>query len=162
MSRTPTTPGAAQAAGVDYLLRKFRGLDMDKVAPDAPIRPPSADARLWDASITVAAYNARAEVRATADYVCGGGEDDAEIIAALTLGASLTSARVMLSEGNFIMPTQTRAVTLPIAANVGLYGLGSGITLISYYDSSDFDLQITYEANSGFGRFSIVELACGA
>jgi len=93
---------------------------------DTPVYKP------LEATIFIAASDARPEVKALADYVCTGVNDDAVISQAISM-LPASGGRIRLSEGNFVFGN-----TLVISRNnVSLEGSGPG-TVIKGAISSDY------------------------
>jgi parallel beta-helix repeat protein len=93
---------------------------------DTPVYKP------LEATIFIAASDARPEVKALADYVCTGVNDDVVISQAISM-LPASGGRIRLSEGNFVFGN-----TLVISRNnVSLEGSGPG-TVIKGAISSDY------------------------
>ena len=105
MRRVPISGDAAMADGVDKLLRRFRGMNT-ATSVTAALAPIPTSGGAGEPTIHVAAFNARPEVKAMADFVCSGANDQVEINAACAMlddwmGVSETGGVVQLSAGNF-------------------------------------------------------------
>lgn len=111
---------SANAAGLDYLLRRAARLDTalfaegvgDTFEPfSGPIEP----------TFLVAASNTRPEIRGLADYVCSGSFDEDEIQLALDACGVLGEGRVVLCAGDFYIGA---TATLAMPHYVDLVGMG--------------------------------------
>ena len=144
---------SAMPEAVAYLLRKQQQLDNaggrgDGVGDDYVFQGPI------EVTYLVAAANARPELRALADFVCSGANDDVEINIALEECIG-NGGRVILSEGTFVMNTNLANVVITVPSNVALIGVGRGVTILQYADSHLFDFTILYNFESEIGHFSI-------
>ena len=72
---------AALETGVDDLLRRFGALTEDTTPPAATIEPDTFTGPI-ESTYLVAASDARDGIKAVADYVCDGVDDQVEISAA--------------------------------------------------------------------------------
>lgn len=160
--KKPLSDQAGMARAVDYLLREFRR-PSDVISGAIAREDSDAFEGPIEVSYLVASIEERPEIRALADYVCDGFDDEAEIGAALEYAASLgVPTSVVLSSGTFYLGTQDHAVTLTVPANCHLRGVGSTVSLVTHYSDADYDLQIIYSADASFSDFSIIELDCGS
>jgi polygalacturonase len=87
-------------------------------------------------TLTVAASDAHATVKAQADYLCDGTDDDVQIQAAIDALAA-AGGKVVLTEGTFTIGTAP-----VLASNTCLVGQGMGITTIIQVDSGDLAILI--------------------
>ena len=127
MRRKPVNPDAAQAEGVDYLLREFSALRTATPATTGIAAATGSGGRL-DPTVTVAASNAEPDNYAAADYQCDGVDDDDELDSALAYVESLGGGIVQLTEGDFYC---AGSIDGGLATNRrGIVGMGRGITTL--------------------------------
>lgn len=116
-------------------------------------------------AITVASFEAPADVRARADYVCDGVNDEVEINAALTAAAQVNTndsgmGVVELSSGAFLTAA---AITIPSTGRgVMLVGKGWGLTsqstVISRRGTGNF-VGLTWPGTGGLANLTFVDYA---
>jgi len=94
--RKPLNQNAAMAKGVDHLLREFRRMPRGQASPSGV---GGSDTNKIDPSLFVASSTALDHVKAAADYVCDGVDDQVEINAALT---QLDAAQPAWGEGGVL------------------------------------------------------------
>lgn len=119
--RKPVDPQAAMAQGVDLLLRRFNGLDVDDTVPSAGVAPSST--RPIEVTYYVASVHDPDPIRAQADWRCSGVDDQVEISAALA-AVGYGYGRVVLGS-RFYLADET---TLTIPTHCTLEGLGTPST----------------------------------
>lgn len=93
----------------------------------------------YEATLTVAASDAIARVRAKADYICDGTDDDIQIQTAID-ALPAAGGLVTLSEGNFVVGS-----VIDLVSNSGIRGLGNS-TIITAVNG--FGLQSVLRANA--------------
>ena len=130
--RRPVDSGAAESQAVDYLLREFRKLPKKAGAAGGSTSGTTATS-FGMPTIYVAAYNARDEVKAVADFVCDGDADEVEINAALAMlddwdPVSELGGVVQLSAGNF--NCDDRIYQQATSTAIWLRGMGINATQI--------------------------------
>lgn len=113
--------GTVQA--VNQLLRRAADPERDTTTVVSPETGDGVDGPI-EITYLVAASDARPELKAQADFVCGGSDDEEEINAAL---AARSTARVMLSEGKFYIADEA---SITIGATQVLEGAGITATWI--------------------------------
>ena len=149
-------PEAATEAALSDLLRRFDAL----IDPAAGTTTAATAAVIFTGPIEptylVAASTARDEIKAVADYVCDGTDDQAEINAAWLAVESLNIAggRVVLSAGTFNITDGV--VVNPDQTEPGvMVGAGRGGTLLSMVSGSDTSA-VRVRAGSTVRDFSIL------
>ncbi len=148
---------ASQAAGLDYLLRRIDRMSSEPLSNaqatggyvfTGPIEP----------TFLVASSEARSHIRAVADFICDGTNDEEEIQYALDQLSTTAYGTVVLSEGRFYMGTDVALVTLALPTGARLMGCGVNVTrLVSDSTNVAFDFQITYKSDCELSDFSLIE-----
>ena len=138
MTRKPLDPGAAMAQGVDKLLREFKGL---RTLP--PSEEPSTTTGGTgnftgpiEPSVLVASADASVALKAVADYVCDGVDDQIEIQAAADFVNASASGNgvVLMTDGYFYV---SENIILPLG--VALRGNDVQTTIIQAVASANWD-----------------------
>lgn len=126
--RKPVNQQAAMADGVDYLLRKFKALD--RPTGVTGVGSTATGGGPIDPTYLVASANARDRIKAVADFVCSGDDDQVEIQAAINLAADswLDGGQIVLTEGYFNCSDYIEMST--IDANIRIVGMGMFETII--------------------------------
>lgn len=136
---------SALNAGVDYLLRQQGRLKEGNVGVGVGV-PPSAGAGTAKASeptYLVASINARSAMRAQADFVCSGTDDDLTIQAALD-ALPTGGGRIVLTEGAFNI---SGAITVPVYSS--LIGVGAS-TELNILGTGYTAITLEYKAELGY------------
>jgi hypothetical protein len=121
-------PMKAVAEAVRRLLDQFDALS-DLIEEDEPEADTLVveDRSPWDSTFTVASIDSTDLLRAHADFVCSGTDDDDEIVLALAAAAQTGQrARIVLTEGRFYWGDAANVLTVGTA--VLLQGAGRGVT----------------------------------
>ncbi len=145
------TTSSATSQAVNWLLRRFRRHERAvKVSAGLlNLIPTATDSLGGPPYILVAAYNARDDVKAVADYLCDGVDDQVEINAALQeakLSPNYTT-QVVLSDGEFVINEWSTDASwkvyygIQVPYGVSLRGMGEYPTFIQ------FDLWRHYDPN---------------
>ena len=136
MRRKPVNPDAAQAEGVDYLLREFSALRT--TAPAAGTVADASKGGPIEPTYLIAAYNARDEIRAVADFVCDGTDDQEEFAAALAIlrakhvaDSEYGGGCLQLSSGTFFMSDTLKTGFTPYIGRITMRGVGQDATIIT-------------------------------
>ncbi len=149
---------SSQAAGVDYLLRRFDRLTSEPLSNAQAIEGYAFSGPI-EPTFLVASYEARSQIREVADFICDGVADEEEIQYALDQLSTVTRGNVVMSPGRFNMGNDAAAVTIALPIGARLVGCGTNVTrLISDSFAALYDFQITYSANCELSDFSIVEV----
>lgn len=105
----------------------------------------------------VASVDARSALRAVADFICDGTNDEDEIQAAFDALPS-TGGKVVLSEGRFYPGNDVALVQITMPSGTHLQGCGMNVTqFVSDSVTAAFDFQILYGSDCDLTDFAIVE-----
>ena len=147
---------AATQTATSDLLRRFDALQDPAAATTTAATAAVIFTGPIETTFLVAASDARAEIKAVADYICDGTADQAEINAAWLAVQSLNigGGKVVLSAGTF---TMSDGVTVnPDQGEPGvMVGAGRGATLI-HMASGSFTSAVRVRAGSTVRDFSIL------
>ena len=86
-------------------------------------------------------------MKANADFICDGSNDDVELNLALTAASNHGKARVILSDGDF----DYNSSTLTVPSKVAFYGLAQKVTRILFSGN----LTITLSSSAAWGRLTV-------
>ena len=124
-------PDAAAEKALADLLRRFDALQDGTTAPSTDATAAAIFTGPIEATYLVAASDARAEIKAVADFVCDGSDDQDEINAAWVAVQALNIAggKIVLSAGKF--SDRDGVVVNPGQTEPGvMVGAGRGATII--------------------------------
>ena len=156
MRRKPTNPDAAISDGVDYLLREFRTLQ--RPVSTAGAAAASTTGGPIEATVHVAAYNARQEIKDLADFVCDGIADEEEINAAISLLVNTYGGGVLqLSAGDFYVTDYI--YTGSTSSSVWIRGMGEATVVDSDGDGAALRLGLMVNQSVG-GNISDLTVRC--
>lgn len=148
---------SSQAAGLDYLLRRFERMSTQP-ASGAKAAGGYTFAGPIEPTFLVASIDARSQIRDVADFVCDGVNDEEEIQYALdALGGN--RGIVNLSAGRFYPGNDIALVQINVPTKATLKGRGKHVTTFqSDSTNAAFDFQILYGTDSALLDFSITEI----
>lgn len=148
---------SSQAAGLDYLLRS-RGRLTTEPLSNAQAKGGYVFTGPIEPTFLVASVEARSHIRAVADFICDGTNDEEEIQYALDQLSTSAYGTVVMSEGRFYMGTNLALVTIALPTGARLMGCGVNVTrLVSDSTNAAFDFQITYKSDCELSDFSLIE-----